>query len=117
MLFVTSLYSIPQFDETIRNTEDHGQAANDPQSHFENGRRYHSYKAGTYHFPNDVSEQNRLDYQHQLFRFALDGRLYLAPLDHHKIKDVLDVGCGTGKWCKDVAEETPHAQVVGFDLR
>lgn len=64
-----------------------------------------------------MTEQNRLDYQHRLFRFALDGRLYLAPLPDGSIRDVLDVGCGTGNWCIDVAKELPNAQVVGFDLR
>ena len=33
----------------------------------ENGRTYHTYKAGTYLFPNDLKEQDRLDFQHHLF--------------------------------------------------
>lgn len=67
--------------------------------------------------PNDANEQDRLDFQHRLYCFALDGKLFLAPLSNEQIQDVLDVGCGTGKWCTDVAEELPHAKVVGFDLR
>jgi ubiquinone/menaquinone biosynthesis C-methylase UbiE len=45
--------------------------------------------------PNDENEQDRLDFQHHLFRLTADNALYLAPIpkDTH---NVLDVGCGTG---------------------
>lgn len=55
--------------------------------------------------------------QHFIFRLALDQRLYLAPLEKDKIYDVLDVGCGTGLWAIDMADDLPQAQVLGFDLR
>ncbi|KXL44442.1 hypothetical protein M433DRAFT_277895 [Acidomyces richmondensis BFW] len=83
---------------------------------YENGRRYHAYREGSYHLPNDENEQDRLNLQHHLCRIALNGRLYLCPLPKDEIHDVLDVGCGTGLWCIDVADELPHAQVLGFDL-
>ncbi|KAK5114621.1 hypothetical protein LTR85_010198 [Meristemomyces frigidus] len=84
---------------------------------FENGRRYHAFREGEYYLPNDESEQDRLDLQHAVFRYALDGRLFLAPLLKDNLHDVLDVGCGTGLWAMDVADENPQAQVLGFDLR
>ena len=84
---------------------------------YENGRRYHAYREGHYHLPNDEDEQDRLDLQHHIFKIALDGNLFQAPLEREKIQDVLDVGCGTGLWCIDVADELPQAQVLGFDLR
>jgi len=83
---------------------------------YENGRRYHSYREGLYHLPNDEHEQERLDLQHHIYRVALDGCLYLAPLPKERIHDVLDVGCGTGLWCIDLADELPGAQVLGIDL-
>ncbi|KYG42893.1 hypothetical protein M433DRAFT_72859, partial [Acidomyces richmondensis BFW] len=83
---------------------------------YENGRRYHSYREGIYHLPNDEHEQERLDLQHHIYRVALDGRLYSAPLPKEQIHDVLDVGCGTGLWCIDLADELPGAQVLGIDL-
>ena len=55
--------------------------------------------------------------QHHIYRFALDNKLFLAPVPKDKLLDVLDVGCGTGLWCIDVADENPQAQVLGFDLR
>lgn len=84
---------------------------------YENGRRYHAFREGEYHLPNDESEQDRLDLQHAIFRYANDDKLFMAPLDRTKIYDVLDVGCGTGKWAMDVADELPQASVLGFDLR
>lgn len=67
--------------------------------------------------PNDEHEQDRLDMQHQIYRIALDDKLFLAPVTKEKLLDVLDVGCGTGIWCIDVADENPQAQVLGIDLR
>jgi methylase of polypeptide subunit release factors len=55
--------------------------------------------------------------QHQIYQTALNGRLYLAPIAKEDVLEVLDVGCGTGMWCIDVADELPQAQVLGFDLR
>ena len=81
------------------------------------GRQYHAYKAGTYHLPNDANEQDRLDMQHHLYRIALDDQLFLAPMVDTNVRNVLDVGCGTGLWAIDVAESLPEAKVVGFDLR
>jgi tRNA G46 methylase TrmB len=55
--------------------------------------------------------------QHALFKMALDDRLFLAPIDKENTEHILDVGCGTGLWCIDVADEMPNTQVLGFDLR
>jgi len=84
---------------------------------FENGRRYHAYREGEYHFPNDEPEQDRLDMQHAIFRYGLDGRLFLAPVPKDDLHNILDVGCGTGLWAMDVADHNPQAQVLGCDLR
>jgi hypothetical protein len=105
---------------------------------YENGRRYHAYREGSYHLPNDENEQDRLDLQHELFRMALENQLFLAPLNKDEIIDILDVGCGIGlvssfwnlsyfnsrplrltttQWCIDVADTIPQAEVLGFDLR
>lgn len=47
---------------------------------------------------------------------AIDGKLYLSPIAKEDLIDVLDVGCGTGMWCIDVADDVPNAEVLGFDL-
>ena len=81
---------------------------------YENGRRYHGYRSGSYVLPNDDEEQDRLDLIHHIFLLILDGKLYNAPVVNPK--RVLDVGTGTGIWCLDLGDENPGIDVVGTDL-
>lgn len=45
-----------------------------------------------------LSCRDRLDMQHQIYRVALEGKLFLAPIAKERIGRVLDVGCGTGEY-------------------
>lgn len=81
----------------------------------ENGRRYHSYKDGAYFFPNDETENDRLDMQHAVFLKSTGGRLSLAPISED-VQNVIDIGTGTGIWAIDFADEYPSARVIGTDL-
>jgi len=83
----------------------------------ENGRTYHSYKEGKYVFPNDETENDRLDLQHHLFTLTLDGKLHACPAGEGKpLRRVLDAGTGTGIWALDIADEHPETHVIGVDL-
>lgn len=82
---------------------------------WKHGRRYHSYQAGAYSFPNDEREQERLDIVHHAFYRALNDRLFLAPIDLNGLC-VLDVGTGTGIWAIDLADLYPGATITGNDL-
>ncbi|KAK8164555.1 S-adenosyl-L-methionine-dependent methyltransferase [Phyllosticta citrichinensis] len=82
---------------------------------FENGRRYHAYKDGSYWGPNDEKAQEHLDIAHHLWLKTLDDKLHLAPLPS-RVSKVLDIGCGTGLWAIEFAERNPTAQVIGTDL-
>ncbi|KAI5460977.1 S-adenosyl-L-methionine-dependent methyltransferase [Mariannaea sp. PMI_226] len=84
----------------------------------ENGRTYHAYKDGRYYMPNDETENNRLDLQHNLFLLTFDNKLGLSPpnLSEFKTGRVLDLGTGTGIWAIDFADEHPETEVIGVDL-
>ncbi|KAH8802850.1 S-adenosyl-L-methionine-dependent methyltransferase [Xylogone sp. PMI_703] len=84
----------------------------------ENGRTYHRYREGVYHFPNDEREQERLDLQHHLFLLTFDNQLYVAPIKDipRGVHNVLDIGTGTGLWAIEFASEFPSAKVIGTDL-
>ncbi|KAH7123080.1 S-adenosyl-L-methionine-dependent methyltransferase [Dactylonectria macrodidyma] len=84
----------------------------------ENGRTYHRYKDGKYNLPNDDVENERLDFQHHQWLLTLGDGLGLAPPNkpNSGVKRVLDLGCGTGIWVVDFADEHPEAEVTGIDL-
>lgn len=65
---------------------------------YENGRRYHAYKAGQYLLPNDESEQERLDMTHHVFLLTLGGALCATKLEDPQT--ILDIGTGTGVWVR-----------------
>ncbi|KAL5332377.1 S-adenosyl-L-methionine-dependent methyltransferase [Aspergillus crustosus] len=91
---------------------------------WQHGRRYHNYKEGSYKFPNDEREQDRLDLFHSMFKLLLGNRLFLAPIrDKEEPLRVLDIGTGTGIWAIEFADEFPLAEeaslsflIVGNDL-
>lgn len=67
-----------------------------------------------YNFPNDETEQDRLDLNHHVCLIFLNDALHLAPLDENKPMRILDVGTGTGIWAMDMGDKYPNAEVVGF---
>jgi SAM-dependent methyltransferase len=82
---------------------------------FENGRRYHAYKAGKYYQPNDEEEMDREDMKHHWFKLVMNGQLHLAPIGD-KPGRILDLGTGTGIWCVEMGDRYPSARIIGTDL-
>lgn len=109
----------------------------------ENGRtytKYHKYQSTKceaermtftnhvsryqYQLPCDATERDRLDIMHQLFKVARgkERRLLSAPFQANTSgapgdsPRILDLGCGTGIWLLDMAEEYPEAECLGIDL-
>ncbi|KAI9757428.1 MAG: hypothetical protein M1815_001249, partial [Lichina confinis] len=80
----------------------------------ENGRRYHAYKDGSYSFPNDDQELDRLDMTHHMIKLRIGG-LHLAPIGDRPGR-VIDVGTGTGIWAIEMGDAYPSAEVIGTDL-
>lgn len=83
--------------------------------HDKEGRRHRT--DAPYLLPKDDQEIRRLDYQHYIFRHILQGNTF-APVDTllQKGGQVLDVGCGTGRWGHEIASTYPSTSVIGFDL-
>jgi SAM-dependent methyltransferase len=80
------------------------------------GRRYHAFEERQYWLPNDKIEIDRLDIQHHIWRLSLGGGLHISPIDPESIRDVIDVGTGTGAWAVEFAAAYPDAKVLGTDL-
>lgn len=83
---------------------------------FENGRRYHAYRAGRYPLPNDERELERLDLQYHMIKLLMHGELFMAPLRKKSVRRALDVGTGTGLWAIEFGDMFPDALVTGIDL-
>lgn len=85
----------------------------------EHGRSVNCYSE-VYGLPADEEEVHRLERQHQMFQ-AIIGP-WPAPLPEVLtskpgiVKSVLDLGCGSGAWIRDVARAFPHCSAVGVDL-
>ncbi|KAI1302007.1 hypothetical protein F5Y03DRAFT_214985 [Xylaria venustula] len=83
----------------------------------ENGRTYHAYSDGSYHYPNDTLEIERLDWQYICLKRLFNGKNYFAPWSQeHPPKRILDLATGSGMWAMEMAEEFESAMVVGTDL-
>ncbi|KAL4919873.1 hypothetical protein BDW62DRAFT_209332 [Aspergillus aurantiobrunneus] len=80
----------------------------------ENGRTYHRYHEGSYIFPNDERELDRLDMQHHMCKMLTGQRLFFAPLINPR--RILDIGTGSGIWPIEMAPIFPQAQITGTDL-
>ncbi|CAO3613460.1 unnamed protein product [Cunninghamella echinulata] len=54
--------------------------------------------------------------KHELLKLALNGRSISCPLENYnQDKQILQVGCGEGTWCIDVALSNPKWTVVGME--
>ncbi|GAB7364700.1 hypothetical protein MBLNU230_g5500t2 [Neophaeotheca triangularis] len=66
-------------------------------------------------------EAERLDMTYNIIHKAILNKSPLAPaLGNLRVADgplrILDLGCGTGLWCLEMAEKYPDAEIYGVDL-
>ncbi|KAK3947035.1 S-adenosyl-L-methionine-dependent methyltransferase [Pseudoneurospora amorphoporcata] len=82
------------------------------------GRTYHSdlVTDGEYWGPNDDKANEMLDIIHATMVMLFDGKLYTSPLNDNEIKNVIDIGTGTGVWAIDFADDHPNCTVIGTDI-
>ena len=83
---------------------------------YENGRRYAATETGHYYMPADEPEITRLNDQHWLLTEVKHGALHHCPLPKSGPLKILDIGCGTGIWCLQIADAHPEAKVWGMDI-
>ncbi|KUJ18487.1 S-adenosyl-L-methionine-dependent methyltransferase [Mollisia scopiformis] len=81
----------------------------------ENGRTYAAYGKEEYGMPMDEQEMDRIDMSHAKYFMLLERKRFLAPIPDHPQK-ILELGCGTGIWSIDIADDYPSAEVIGVDI-
>ncbi|KAK1251708.1 hypothetical protein MKX07_007187 [Trichoderma sp. CBMAI-0711] len=81
----------------------------------EGQRVYAAYGKEEYGLPMDDQELDRMDLCHTKYFSLLKQRRFLSPISENPQR-ILDLGCGTGIWCVEVADDYPGAQVVGVDI-
>ncbi|KAI5807694.1 S-adenosyl-L-methionine-dependent methyltransferase [Peziza echinospora] len=90
---------------------------NGSTNHYEHGRRYHGFRSGSYMYPNDEAEKDRLDMIHKMYLVLRKDELHRAPITRNYAQTrILDLGTGTGIWAMDMADKYPDAEVIGVDL-
>lgn len=67
-----------------------------------------------YHYPNDSTENERLDFQYTILSHVMDQKLHFAPIGNPE--RILDIGTGTGSWAIEMGDMYPAAKVEGTDL-
>ncbi|KAL1918631.1 uncharacterized protein VTP21DRAFT_2653 [Calcarisporiella thermophila] len=81
------------------------------------GRRFLDEPGVHYILPNDQGEIDRLIIQHYSFRYLFADNNFLAPV-HGILEEgamVVDIGCGPGTWCMEMATEYPNSRFIGID--
>ncbi|CAG8523840.1 5165_t:CDS:2 [Cetraspora pellucida] len=81
------------------------------------GRPYLDEDVSIYLFPADWEETDRVQTCHFALKH-LHGGNYTAPLSDiiKPESKILDIGCGSGHWCFEIAQEFPEADVYGVDI-
>jgi len=84
---------------------------------YRGGRRYHSDPDSPYMMPNDQQEHDRLRKVHLICKYMLQKN-YSAPVEEvlRGNAEVLDVGCGPGLWCIEMATDFPTSNFTGVDI-
>ncbi|KAI0081159.1 S-adenosyl-L-methionine-dependent methyltransferase [Panus rudis PR-1116 ss-1] len=87
----------------------------------EYGRNLNNYSE-VYSLPADDEELERLNHQHEMFKIAMGKYPPGLPEVLAEVpgvgeqKSAVDLGCGSGSWILDVAQDFPHCNCVAIDL-
>ncbi|KAH7011685.1 S-adenosyl-L-methionine-dependent methyltransferase [Ilyonectria destructans] len=101
--------------QDIRDSESLTDSVQDFPEEF--GRTYHAYRAGSYAFPNDQLERDRLELQNDALVKLFGGRLFFAPLSkRNPPRTILDIATGLGDWAIKMGDEFPQSEIIATDL-
>ncbi|KAJ7927449.1 S-adenosyl-L-methionine-dependent methyltransferase [Mycena leptocephala] len=64
----------------------------------------------------EVTEKHRLDEMHFVIREYLGGKISFAPIYGTSPARILELGCGSGAWAIDAANDFPDAEVIAADI-
>ncbi|KAH8176902.1 methyltransferase domain-containing protein [Sarocladium implicatum] len=84
------------------------------RSIIEGGRTYAVYGKEEYGLPMDEAELDRIDMCHVKYTTLTGKQKFLSPITDPS--RILDLGCGTGVWSVEMAEDYPAATVIGTDV-
>ncbi|RSL87659.1 hypothetical protein CEP52_015466 [Fusarium oligoseptatum] len=81
------------------------------------GRTYNSEQGNAQYWgSNDAPQRELMDVTHHILTLGLGNKLHLAPLEKGKVQRAIDIGCGTGIWAIDFADDYPDAEITGTDI-
>ncbi|KAI9279504.1 S-adenosyl-L-methionine-dependent methyltransferase [Umbelopsis sp. AD052] len=82
------------------------------------GRQFLKNTDALYSLPIDEDEIDRMQSEHFMLKELLSGLLYHSPVTEmlNEGAYVLDLGCGCGSWCMEMATLFPRSTFVGCDI-
>lgn len=84
------------------------------------GREFNEGLPNDYILPRDADEVERLHAQYFAIKTLWNGQYIFsepkAMLETGEKLNVIDIGCGPGTWCVEVATNYSNANVIGFDI-
>ncbi|KAL0096954.1 S-adenosyl-L-methionine-dependent methyltransferase [Phycomyces blakesleeanus] len=71
-----------------------------------------------YLFTRSENEAERIELKNDLVKLAFQDE-FPTPVDFASLENgrVLDIGCGPGSWCLDLAADFPELEIIGLDFQ
>ncbi|EIW76596.1 S-adenosyl-L-methionine-dependent methyltransferase [Coniophora puteana RWD-64-598 SS2] len=76
----------------------------------------HIIPESAYVFSNDRQEGVRLDNQYKILKKSFGNNVLYTPVSLSSEAEVLDSGCGTEAWVKDMSHVFPLVKIIGIDM-
>ncbi|CAG8520309.1 8468_t:CDS:2 [Ambispora gerdemannii] len=102
---------------TEENENSSAESKQEQEFEYIGGRKFYNIDVSPYILPTDIEEVDRLHQQHFALKHICEGN-YTAPIQNiiKPGSKLLDLGCGSGQWTLEMAQEFPYARVFGIDI-